>query len=573
MPIVMKLTLCFCILVTIMEQWNYKQAFAKELEVTEEWQVVKEGDTLPAGAHIRIDMTTGEKWVKMADSSDGDQDGGNLPRRDLDINADSNVCKSEKEVTPAQSNSLVSSMTKEEQELRLLEEQTKPDSKFDFYAMYQALSKLTPDVLGDIELPSLEDKDFEKRMIQIWDIRQAELKELERLIELADVPKILKHYIATIRRYYRQQYKHCADTKAQEYEYGSSEKLLLDVKLDDIEDIFDRNTNLHMTNLNTPLIETDEKYEPPETVTIDDISYILKEVEFLLSDIDMARDFHTLGGWPVLASLLNPPLWLLCEVPDNIEQRHKLQIMAAWSVGNAVKNHAEFVSWATESIPQNVANLLVTLNDHDPILAHGTNNTSVMSLLLQVLKDPLSSNNSIVIQKSIYALASLLRGNRQAQTFFLQLQGPLVLGDLLEAAVNGEFSHKLAFKVLSLAHDILMELAYDKVEESSLEYQQHQHLIAAFTSSAWCDSAWHLLTVQVTNIDDNNQHEVERVLKTIQPMVAHCGKENHDWIRHRQEVERLRDKWYMSARMDPDWRDELVQLANDFLELMDKIGY
>jgi dGTP triphosphohydrolase len=31
----------------------------------------------------------------------------------------------------------------------------------------------------------------------------------------------------------------------------------------------------------------------------------LKDLEYLLSDVDMARDFHTLGGWAPLVSLLD----------------------------------------------------------------------------------------------------------------------------------------------------------------------------------------------------------------------------------------------------------------------------
>ena len=32
---------------------------SKEMEVTKEWQLVGENDTIPAGMHIRMDMTTG----------------------------------------------------------------------------------------------------------------------------------------------------------------------------------------------------------------------------------------------------------------------------------------------------------------------------------------------------------------------------------------------------------------------------------------------------------------------------------------------------------------------------------
>merc|ERR1712240_389257 len=34
---------------------------------THEWQVVKEGQVLPAGLHIKMDMTTGVKMAKLMD--------------------------------------------------------------------------------------------------------------------------------------------------------------------------------------------------------------------------------------------------------------------------------------------------------------------------------------------------------------------------------------------------------------------------------------------------------------------------------------------------------------------------
>jgi len=38
---------------------------------THEWQVVQEGQAVPAGLHIKFDMTTGGKWAKLLD--DGKQ--------------------------------------------------------------------------------------------------------------------------------------------------------------------------------------------------------------------------------------------------------------------------------------------------------------------------------------------------------------------------------------------------------------------------------------------------------------------------------------------------------------------
>lgn len=62
----------------------------------------------------------------------------------------------------------------------------------------------------------------------------------------------------------------------------------------------------------------------------------LTDLEDLLSDIDMARDFHTIGGFPTLASMLR------CSRPEVVRE------LAAWAVGTAVKNEPEHQLWVLE---------------------------------------------------------------------------------------------------------------------------------------------------------------------------------------------------------------------------------
>jgi len=49
-------------------------ANAKEIEVTDEWQKVEGNDTIPAGVHVRMDMTTGGKWVKAMSEDDEEEE-------------------------------------------------------------------------------------------------------------------------------------------------------------------------------------------------------------------------------------------------------------------------------------------------------------------------------------------------------------------------------------------------------------------------------------------------------------------------------------------------------------------
>lgn len=72
------------------------------------------------------------------------------------------------------------------------------------------------------------------------------------------------------------------------------------------------------------------------SATDDAIIVVLADLEDLLSDIDMARDFHTIGGFPMLASMLRDP------------QPERVREMAAWVIGTAVKNEPEHQLWVLE---------------------------------------------------------------------------------------------------------------------------------------------------------------------------------------------------------------------------------
>jgi hypothetical protein len=47
------------------------------------WTLIGENDTVDAGMHIRIDMTTGEKWVKQITEEDHNVNDGNVDGTDV----------------------------------------------------------------------------------------------------------------------------------------------------------------------------------------------------------------------------------------------------------------------------------------------------------------------------------------------------------------------------------------------------------------------------------------------------------------------------------------------------------
>ena len=43
---------------------------AKEIVATTEWQKLGENDTIPAGLHVKMDISTGERWAKIPSDDD-----------------------------------------------------------------------------------------------------------------------------------------------------------------------------------------------------------------------------------------------------------------------------------------------------------------------------------------------------------------------------------------------------------------------------------------------------------------------------------------------------------------------
>jgi hypothetical protein len=122
----------------------------------------------------------------------------------------------------------------------------------------------------------------------------------------------------------------------------------------------------------------------------------------LVEDIDHARDFKTIGGFPDIVALL------ACELPP-------LQAAAAWIIGSAVKNHRELQLHLLER--RALPSLLVLLRSsaHVPVRA-----------------------------KALYAASALLRNCAEAQAAFAALDGG---GALLDVLANPAADMRLVRKV------------------------------------------------------------------------------------------------------------------------------
>jgi hypothetical protein len=69
-------------------------------EATNEWQTVKEGQPIPRGLHVQIDLQTGEKRAKLMDENTNDESETNkaqtLPTKQKYIKIDKNIISKQK---------------------------------------------------------------------------------------------------------------------------------------------------------------------------------------------------------------------------------------------------------------------------------------------------------------------------------------------------------------------------------------------------------------------------------------------------------------------------------------------
>lgn len=62
--------------------------YAKEIVPSHKWQKLMDNDTIPAGMHVKVDLSTGEKWAKIAGGGDDDE---TFASTSVELKGDGNV--------------------------------------------------------------------------------------------------------------------------------------------------------------------------------------------------------------------------------------------------------------------------------------------------------------------------------------------------------------------------------------------------------------------------------------------------------------------------------------------------
>ncbi|KAL7546320.1 hypothetical protein ACHAWF_009651 [Thalassiosira exigua] len=581
-------------------------ADAREIVATREWQLLGENDTIPAGLHVRMDLSTGEKWAKIPEDEERDEDkaaahpgddygegverveavemdaGGALTIVESDRNADGDGGAEE---ANRGGKSKLSDAA--------------PDR--DYEMMHRVMSRLPPEELerfgGLPALPAASNETkrsslteaqrtlFEARMEEIWRTRQEELARAQE--SLADLPAMLTERIATLGEYLddpERGLRELAEKRRRRKESGAT-----------------------------------EGDEDEGDAVADDVLSALRDLEFQLSDVDMARDFHALGGWPRLVALLDEKAHPTADEDEDASTAvDEIRALAAMTIGTAVGNVGEFRGWALEDWSGSID----APTDSD-VRSEATAPVSALSALVSSFERELSDrtrrmNGGTVAAESrsdaryvsratyklraTYALGSLLRGNPAAQRGFVRMGGPDLLvrdalgsissvrGPSAETGKRAKVDWRYASKVLAMAEDVATDVAlhpddYRYVPQEGEAELAAGHLVAAFATERWCDLSLRMLSPAEAVGDMARRGIQERAMASVRALGPGCtelsrrraseeedggsGEEGESW--GTEEVRRVRSEWNREGSddgLDPTYRRELLELADGVLEVL-----
>lgn len=309
----------------------------------------------------------------------------------------------------------------------------------------------------------------------------------------------------------------------------------------------------HMGNLTKQLNGTESNL-----LSIQDKEYILSELASLLDDVDNAKDFHTIGGWPTLVRHLAHT------------QAKSVRSYAAWAIGNAVKNTYDYQLWVLERIS---IELNISLLDHtasssstDNTMFQGENNNtySCIELLIDML-DPmelpppqqqqqqgeqllqLSIDSSAMYdmqKRALYAIASSIRGNLDVQNAVIDITSTIdVLNSTTTATITSQsrpvsksikyleymyFLSQLYMKIPSDVSKKIWSSLADLLEERTYIHNELQNdikvLVQQHTVNESVATSDNTITIDETLIlskveEENNSVKVINELNRLQSMV------------------------------------------------------
>lgn len=405
----------------------------KELEGTDEWQIVGPNDTIAAGLHVRMDLSTGEKWVKKLD------DAAKIETTYDEVEIHHGAIVSSDQVSSGVA-------SKEYETTTTATARKDAELPYDYEMMYRTLSALPDDVKAELRLPKppvseekmsneqyIEERsNFEARMKEIWENRQRDLLEFSEQ-HVAELPRILNDRIASLRAYLLDPQSHLRALQ---------------------------NSRKDCDPMEMPRNESNNTQSSSDMTILE----VLLDLEYHLSDIDMTRDFYSLGGWTILASFLLDEIHMDGET--NLQEPHQrerlmltdeIQAHVAWALGTAVKNIGEFRTFVLDRVLKDDDRTVLDLVLYQLAEAHER-------LITETTVDAPEKIETSKLAKLLYCLGSFLRGNPDAISHFLDHRGSNILFNFLSSHKSVP-AQKITKRVLTIISDLLLF----SEEETTLE--------------------------------------------------------------------------------------------------------
>jgi len=552
-----------------------------------------------------MDLSTGEKWAKLP-SSESEEGEESIKAAAVESDGGGHVA----EMDASGALTIVSNDDTNNNGKSSNKDNDGKQTTKDYKMMHRVMSQLPPEELAPFgglpALPSSNDtttttkltavelQEFEAKMELLWQHRQDELQKMQSDGSIADLPKILRERIETLKGYLM----------------DSSDELM------------------ELLEGRRRSIDHDEEEEDgtnSSSSSANNIIEALRDLEFQLSDVDMARDFHTLGGWPYLIALLDDTLHAHNDDDDvNDEIRalvDEIRALAATTIGTAVSNLGEFRHWALEDVSSTVNEMRTSSNNSDK-----NEKMTALSLLTRVFQEELDQrteamaggtmavegpSHTVAMAKSratfklraIYGLGSLLRGNPTAQQQFILNNGPDVLvrnvlgtlsnvrGPTADPSLS-RLDYKFASKVLALGEDVVMDVVlhdqeYIQIDESATDDVKKEYaaegvttanqLVASFTTEQWCDLSLRMLAPPTEVLGEMSSRGIkERALSAVRAMAPSCQavyqeEVDGDIVWGVEEVKRVRVEWNREGSgdgLDPVYRKELLDLVDGVLGVL-----
>mmetsp|Transcript_6368 Transcript_6368/g.10438 ORF Transcript_6368/g.10438 Transcript_6368/m.10438 type:complete len:474 (-) Transcript_6368:170-1591(-) len=240
----------------------------------------------------------------------------------------------------------------------------------------------------------------------------------------------------------------------------------------------------------------------------------LDNLEHLLADIDNARDFHNIGKWSALTSLL----------PGLTQRSIAVQTKALHCIGTAVKNDYDFQLWVLEAAggqPAGEEKLVVE------ILSAALSDVS-RQMTSTTLSDEVKIELDGLLRRILYALTSAARGNLDVQAALsavpegAEAPSHISFVDQLKECVDSpKLSVGVKRKCWHIVSDLLDEMVYIR-HDVAHEYaaMQREQTVAAGGEVS----------------EDALADKILQILNSLQPMGMSFVRDDYQWLLRAEEV-------------------------------------